>query len=63
MFTPKGDHIETERPDLLQLDIQVPKDFYELLDAQGYQRFCWETYGRYVQGTSARSIKIKITVV
>ena len=63
MFSTKGDYIELEGPDLMQLDIQVPKDFYELLDAEGYQRFCWETYGRYVAGSSAKSIKIKITVV
>ena len=50
-------------PELLELDIEVPKDYYELLDRQGYAQFCWETYGRHVANANARSIKVKITVV
>jgi len=45
----------------LKLTINLSsKQFEKIKTAQGYARFCWETYGRYLSSDTKAEININI---
>lgn len=51
----------------ISIDIKLPADLLQYMahDPQGWARFCWETYGRYVDNPRhpASKVSVKLSAI